>query len=72
MTYGSKDVAANHNDLFQIEVIRDRKQNFRFINYPGLEHNFFAVNEKSEPIYEEENWDKVANDWLEWINSKIN
>ena len=72
VTYGSKDVAANYNDLFQIEVIRDRKQNFKFINYPGLEHNFFAVNEKLEPIYEKENWDKVANDWLEWINSKIN
>lgn len=72
VTYGSKDVVANYNDLFQIEVIRDRKQNFRFINYSGLEHNFFAVNEKSEPIYEKENWDKVAKDWLEWINNSTN
>ncbi|WP_395058501.1 dienelactone hydrolase family protein [Flavobacterium sp.] len=72
VTYGSKDVAANYNDLFQIEVIRDRKQNFRFINYSGLEHNFFAVNEKSEPIYEKENWDKVAKDWLEWLHNSTN
>ncbi|MFM9989033.1 dienelactone hydrolase family protein [Flavobacterium sp.] len=72
VTYGSKDVAANYNDLFQIEIIRDRKQNFRFINYSGLEHNFFAVNEKSEPIYEKENWDKVAKDWLEWLHNSIN
>lgn len=72
VTYGSKDVAANYNDLFQIEIIRDRKQNFRFINYSGLEHNFFAVNEKSEPIYEKENWDKVAKDWLEWLHNSTN
>ncbi|EKT4498389.1 dienelactone hydrolase family protein [Flavobacterium psychrophilum] len=72
VTYGSKDVAANYNDLFQIEIIRDRKQNFKFINYPDLEHNFFAVNEKLEPIYEKENWDKVAKDWLDWLHNSTN
>ncbi|ELY2016867.1 alpha/beta hydrolase [Flavobacterium psychrophilum] len=72
VTYDSKDVAANYNDLFQIEIIRDRKQNFKFINYPDLEHNFFAVNEKLEPIYEKENWDKVAKDWLDWLHNSTN
>lgn len=72
VTYGSKDVAANYNDLFQIEIIRDRKQNYRFMSYSGLEHNFFAVNEKSEPIYQKDNWDKVAKDWLEWLHNSTN
>lgn len=70
VTYGSEDTAAGYNDLFQIEVIRDQKKNVDFISYFGLEHNFFAVNEKNEPIYEMENWDKVANDWLVWLNEK--
>ncbi len=68
-TYGSKDVVANYNDLFQIEVIRDRKQNFTFLNYEGLEHNFFSVNENNEANYEMENWDKVANYWLVWLKN---
>jgi hypothetical protein len=68
VTYGSEDAVAKYNDLFQIEVIREEKRNFNFIAYPGLEHNFFSINEKSEPIYEIENWNKVANDWLVWLN----
>jgi hypothetical protein len=70
VTYGSEDASAHYNDLFQIEVIREQKRNFEFITYSGLEHNFFSINEKSEPIYEIENWNKVANDWLVWLNKK--
>jgi hypothetical protein len=66
-TYGSKDVVANYNYLFQIEVIRERKQNFTFLNYENLEHNFFLLNENNEVNYEIENWDKVAGDWLDWL-----
>ncbi|WP_309608129.1 alpha/beta hydrolase [Flavobacterium sp.] len=68
-TYASKDVVANYNDLFQIEVILERKQNFTFLNYEDLDHNFFPVNEKGIPNYELENWDKVANDWLKWLKN---
>jgi pimeloyl-ACP methyl ester carboxylesterase len=70
VTYGSEDTAAHYNDLFQIEVIRGQKRNFKFISYLGLEHNFFSINEKSEPIYEIENWNKVGEDWLVWLNEE--
>jgi len=70
ITYGTKDWSAPYNDLFQIETIRDKRQNFSFIGYTNLEHNFFPVNEKMEPDYETENWDKVAKDWLEWLNQQ--
>ena len=68
-TYGSKDVVANCNDLFQIEVIRNKKQNFTFLNYQDLEHNFFSVDENGMPNYKMENWNKVASDWLKWLNN---
>lgn len=70
ITYGSKDIAAPYNDLFQIETIREKSNNFKFIDYLNLEHNFFAVNEKLEPDYTTENWDKVAKDWLQWIKKE--
>ncbi|MCL9804254.1 dienelactone hydrolase family protein [Flavobacterium amniphilum] len=72
ITYGSEDAAAIYNDLFQVEVIREQKKNIEFIAYPGLEHNFFPLNEKSEPIYEIEKWDNIANDWLIWLNKNSN
>ena len=62
-TYGSKDVVANCNDLFQIEVIRNKRQNFTFLNYQDLEHNFFSIDENGMPNYKIENWNKVASDW---------
>lgn len=70
VTYGAKDTASTYNNLFQIEVIRDRKINFEFINYEGVEHNFFPLNEKGEVNYDIENWNKVANDWLKWLEIK--
>ncbi len=70
ITYGAKDTAANYIDLFQIEAIREQKNNIRFMNYEGLEHNFFGVNEKNEPNYDIDNWDKVAGNWLNWLNNK--
>jgi hypothetical protein len=69
-TYGTKDTAANYIDLFQIEAIREQKNNIRFMSYEGLEHNFFGVNEKNEPNYDIDNWDKVAENWLNWLNNK--
>jgi hypothetical protein len=70
ITYGGKDWSAPYNDLFQIETIRDKRKNFTFVDYPNLEHNFFPVNEKREPDYETENWDKVAKDWMEWLGQQ--
>jgi hypothetical protein len=56
--------------LFQIEAIREHKRNITFRSYVGLEHNYFPKNSDgfvNEEIY---NWDKVAEDWLEWLNQQ--
>lgn len=69
VTTGSEDIASTFNYLLQIETIRNKKRNFTFINYEGLEHNFFSLNNEKEPNYNIENWDKVANDWLDWLKN---
>ncbi|MGH2666124.1 alpha/beta hydrolase family protein [Flavobacterium sp.] len=69
ITYDLKDTEATYNSLFQAEAIRERKRNFRFMAYPGLAHDFLSVNEESAPNYE--NWNKVAKDWLVWLNVKV-
>lgn len=67
ITYGTKDWASSFNDLFQIETIREKKTNFTFETYINLEHNFFPVNEKLEPNYDVYNWDRIAKNWLVWL-----
>ena len=69
VTYGEKDAAAAGINLFRIEAIRERRKNIRFIQYSGLEHNFFSLDENQEPNYTIENWDKVAQDWLVWLHT---
>ncbi|TGD59599.1 alpha/beta hydrolase family protein [Flavobacterium humi] len=69
ITYGTEDPAAGYNDLFQIEVIRERKKNFKFIRYEGLEHNFFSPDAKGNSN-QDTNWDVVARDWLTWLNNQ--
>ena len=68
VTYGTKDWGVSFNDLFQIEAIRERKRNITFRSYIGLEHNYFLKN--SDGIINEEiyNWDKISEDWMNWLN----
>lgn len=70
VTYGTKDWSAPFNDFMRVDFIRKRKPNFTFQPYVGTEHNFFPLNKNDEPNYEIFNWDKVAEDWLNWINKK--
>lgn len=68
VTYGTKDWGVSFNDLFQIEAIRERKRNITFRSYMGLEHNYFPKNKDgivNEEIY---NWDKISEDWMNWLN----
>ena len=66
-TYGTKDYGAPFNDYLRLEMIRERKENFHFIPYIGLEHNFFRIKETGEIDYDQFGWDKVALDWKKWI-----
>ena len=68
VTYGTKDVSAPFNDFLHVETIRQGKRNFTFKAYVGTDHNFFPLNEDGKPDYDVFNWDKVADEWLEWLN----
>lgn len=67
LTYGTKDWGISFHDLFQIETITAQKQNFTFKSYQGLEHNFFSLNEDGNVNEEIYNWDKIASDWMKWL-----
>lgn len=67
--YGTLDPITPFNDLLRVEILNQRKNNFTFKAYAGLDHNYFGIKETGEIDYEKFNWDKVAADWLNWINS---
>lgn len=69
VSYGTKDWSAPYNDLFQVDIIRSKKKNFKFLTYRGLEHNYFPVDDKMNPDFDTYNWDKVGADWLIWLKS---
>ncbi len=68
ITYGTKDWNAPYNDLLYIESIQLGLQYLKFIPYLDLEHNYFPVNDKREPIHEVYNWDNVGKDWKNWLD----
>ncbi|MDL2215159.1 alpha/beta hydrolase [Dysgonomonas sp. OttesenSCG-928-M03] len=68
ISYGTKDRCTPYIDYLQVDLIRKGKKNFRFDAYIGTEHNFFPVDEDNKPNYEIDNWNKVASDWLRWLN----
>jgi len=68
VTYGTKDHGAPFNDYLRLEMIREKRSNFTFQPYIGLEHNFFGFKKNGEINYEEFGWDQVALDWKDWIN----
>jgi dienelactone hydrolase len=65
--YGTKDWCAPYNDFLRVDIIRKGKKNFQFNPYIGTEHNFFPLTKDNKPNYDIFNWDKVADDWLIWL-----
>jgi hypothetical protein len=63
--YGTKDEASPFNDMFYIEVIKDKITNITFKAYPGLDHNYRTVKPTSEIA--KDNIKKVVTGWLKWI-----
>jgi pimeloyl-ACP methyl ester carboxylesterase len=68
VTYGTKDWGSPYNDFLRVDLIRQHKNNFSFKAYIGTEHNFFPLKADGQPNYDIFNWDKVASDWLKWLN----
>jgi len=67
VSYGTKDWSAPYNDYLRVEMMRQKKKNFTFKAYIGLEHNFFPLTTTGEPNYDIFNWDNVATDWRNWL-----
>ena len=70
VSYGTKDWSSPYNDLLRVGIIHKNKDNFTFKAYVGTEHNFFPMTEDNKPNYNIFNWDKVAKDWLQWLNEE--
>lgn len=70
ITYGTKDYSAPYNDYFRVETIWQKRTNFTFNAYIGLEHNFFPIKPDGETNYDVFNWDKVAKDWRNWLKQQ--
>jgi hypothetical protein len=68
--YGTKDWSAPYNDYLRMEMLRQKKKNFTFKAYIGLEHNFFPLTTTGQPNYDTSNWDIVANEWWKWTKLK--
>jgi len=68
--YGTKDYSSPFNDYFRVDCILKNRKNFQFNAYIGTEHNFFPLTADNKPNFDIYNWDKVANDWLRWLNTK--
>ncbi|MDP9306321.1 MAG: alpha/beta hydrolase [Thermoproteota archaeon] len=65
--YGTKDWTAPFNDYLRVEMIRQHRNNFTFKAYIGTEHNYFPIKANGEINYDVFNWDKVADDWRNWL-----
>jgi len=65
--YGTRDVATPFIDYFRVEMIRQKKKNFTFKAYIGLDHNFFPLKPNGDINYDIFNWDKVADYWRSWL-----
>ena len=70
ITYGTLDWNRPYVDYLRADFIRKNKTNTQFKAYIGTEHNYFPMNENHEIDYEQFNWDKVAGEWLDWLNTK--
>ena len=67
VTYGTKDITAIFNDYLRVETLRQQKKNFSFYPFSGLDHNYFGLTPSGAVDFNNYNWDKVAEQWLEWL-----
>jgi dienelactone hydrolase len=68
--YGTKDESAPFNDYLRVEMVRQKRKNFTFYAYTGLEHNFFPLTATGQPDFDKFNWDKVALHWRRWADGQ--
>ena len=67
LAYGTEDRVADLCDLVPLFFIEKKKTNLTLKRYIGLEHNFFEVDENGRAIQEKNHWEKVIEEFLNWI-----
>lgn len=70
VSYGTADWSAPFNDLLRMDMIRRGKANIAFRPYIGTEHNYFPLQADRRPNHAVHNWDRVAQDWLQWLRGQ--
>ena len=68
--YGTSDITSDYCDLLPLDFTRNNKTNLTLAPYLDCDHNFVRVkyDKQGHEISREELWDKVADDFFNWIN----
>lgn len=66
IAFGSEDVIAEYCDLLPLDFAEAYKTDYILKRYPGLEHNFFPVDEEGRPDYQKGQWNNVMMTFIEW------
>jgi dienelactone hydrolase len=66
LAYGTNDITSDLCDLIPLYFIENKKENLTCKRYPGVEHNFFEVDDKGIPDYNKGHWNEVMNEFLIW------
>lgn len=69
LAYGTEDRTADLCDLVPLFFIAKQKNNLSLKRYLHLEHNFMEVDKDGKVDYEKAHWEKVMNEFLDWIKS---
>ncbi len=67
---GSQDNVAEYCDLLPLYFAEKDKIDYQIKRYPGLEHNFFPIDENGKRDYSNGQWKKVMNSFIEWSLTK--
>lgn len=66
VAYGSEDITSVNCDMLPFYFAKAGKPNLTINRYGGLEHNFFPLKEDKTPDYDNPNWEKVMNTFINW------
>ncbi|MEM6299870.1 MAG: hypothetical protein AAF740_14375, partial [Bacteroidota bacterium] len=70
ISYGTKDESAPYQDLFRLEVIRERLSHITFLPYVGLGHSYQLKVKPEDENQKIDYLEEVIGDWLYWLKEK--
>lgn len=72
LAYGTEDRVSDLCDIVPIFFIDAKKNHLTLKRHLHLEHNFFEVLENGKIDYNSNHWNKVMDNFLDWINQPSN